>query len=221
MSSHHIVKDFQEPALLIADGEMCSLALLESLLEWSPMVLALDNAFMKVASLGVKVDYWLGDFDDVNPNEELEKWQQSHVQVVHTPDQNATDFEKGVDFLMQKGVREVNVLWATGKRFDHSLGNMSFLTKYHGKIKLVFYNDYSRMYMLNHSFSKWYKKGQIISLMPLPFAKAVSTTGLKYLLDKEDLEWGIRIGTSNEVPHDGEVSVNYTDGHLLMIEAVE
>jgi thiamine pyrophosphokinase len=35
MSSHHIVRDDQEPALIIANGAACSAELLGQLLEWS------------------------------------------------------------------------------------------------------------------------------------------------------------------------------------------
>ncbi len=44
MSSHHIVRDDQEPALIIANGEACSAELLGQLLEWSPLVIVLDSA---------------------------------------------------------------------------------------------------------------------------------------------------------------------------------
>ena len=63
MSSHHIIRDKQEPALIIANGEECTMDLLEQLLEWSPTVVVLDGAIERVISLGIKVDVWLGDFD--------------------------------------------------------------------------------------------------------------------------------------------------------------
>lgn len=44
MSSHHIVRDNQEPALIIANGADCGDDLLQQLMEWSPYVLALDGA---------------------------------------------------------------------------------------------------------------------------------------------------------------------------------
>jgi thiamine pyrophosphokinase len=56
MSSHHIIRDKQEPALIIANGEACSMDILDQLLEWSPMVIVLDGALEHVISLGIKVD---------------------------------------------------------------------------------------------------------------------------------------------------------------------
>ena len=56
MSSHHIVRDDQEPALIIANGAACSSELLGQLLEWSPLVVVLDSAMERVVALGIKVD---------------------------------------------------------------------------------------------------------------------------------------------------------------------
>ncbi|MBD3725125.1 MAG: thiamine diphosphokinase, partial [Flavobacteriaceae bacterium] len=63
MSSHHIVRDDQEPALIIANGAACSKELMGQLLEWSPFVVVLDSAIDRVLNLGIKVDVLLGDFD--------------------------------------------------------------------------------------------------------------------------------------------------------------
>ena len=48
MSSHHIVRDDQEPALIIANGAVCQPELLGQLLEWSPLVVVLDSAMERV-----------------------------------------------------------------------------------------------------------------------------------------------------------------------------
>ena len=60
MSSHHIVRDDQEPALIIANGASCSFELLGQLLEWSPIVVVLDNAIDRVLQLDIKIDVLLG-----------------------------------------------------------------------------------------------------------------------------------------------------------------
>ena len=56
MSSHHIIREKQEPALIIANGEACSGELLGQLLEWSPFIVVLDSAIHRVLDLGIKVD---------------------------------------------------------------------------------------------------------------------------------------------------------------------
>ena len=90
MSSHHIVRDDQEPALIIANGASCNEELLGQLLEWSPLVVVLDSAIERVIDLNIKIDVVLGDFDrDFNPYELLKS--QYPIEIVHTPDQNKTD----------------------------------------------------------------------------------------------------------------------------------
>ena len=127
MSSHHIVRDDQEPALIIANGASCSEELMGQLLEWSPLVIVLDSAIERVLELGIKVDVLLGDFDrGFNPEYYLEK--QYPLEIVHTPNQEKTDLEKAFDYLIDKGHKAVNVIWATGKRADHTITNITGLS---------------------------------------------------------------------------------------------
>ncbi len=54
MSSHHFVKEGQEPALFILDA--FSFSHVEPLLEWAPFVMVLDAALDKVLSWGIRID---------------------------------------------------------------------------------------------------------------------------------------------------------------------
>ena len=92
MSSHHFVKEGQEPALIIANGESCSYTLLTSLLEWCPYIVVLDGAYKRVEALQIKPDAIVGDFDSLDKiPEEL------NIEIVKIDDQNTTDLEKGRD----------------------------------------------------------------------------------------------------------------------------
>ncbi|HEY3403070.1 MAG TPA: hypothetical protein VGK59_06775 [Ohtaekwangia sp.] len=54
MSSHHFVREGQEPALIIVDATSHELA--EPLLEWVPLVVVVDTALEAVKSWGIKID---------------------------------------------------------------------------------------------------------------------------------------------------------------------
>lgn len=220
MSSHHVVRDKQEPALIIANGESCSMELLGQLLEWSPTVLVLDGAVHRVEELGIKIDVLLGDFDgDINPRE-IEKRQQP-IRIIHTPDQNATDLEKSIEWLLKEGYSAANILWATGRRADHTVNNMMSLLKYAGQIDLVMLDDYSRVFFLPKSYKKWYPADTIISLIPFGLVEGVSIKGLVYNLKDENLESGIRSGSSNRVKVDGWIEIDYRQGNLLLMECCD
>jgi thiamine pyrophosphokinase len=217
MSSHHIVRDEQEPALIIANGQNCSFELMGQLLEWSPVVMVLDGAIHRVLELGIKLDIILGDFDQTENWEELLANQQP-VEVVHTPDQNKTDLEKGLDFLIAKGHKAVNILWATGKRADHHINNLSTLAKYKDQITIVMLDDHSRIFNLPNQFIKWYPANQNISLIPLGSVFGLSTKGLVYNLQNEDLHLGQRTSSSNKTEADGLIEIKFDSGNLLLME---
>ena len=220
MSSHHIVRDDQEPALIIANGAACSMELLGQLLEWSPIVVVLDNAIDRVLQLDIKVDVLLGDFDD-NFNPELYKEKQFPLEIVHTPDQDKTDLEKAFDYLIEKEHKAVNVVWATGKRADHTITNITNIVSYRDKLKIVILDDHSKVFLLSNKFQKWYPKNTIISLIPIGKVSGITTQNLFYPLHNEQLTIGYRTGSSNHVAEDGIVTIEHSEGDLLLMECFD
>lgn len=221
MSSHHIVREKQEPALIIANGEACSEDLLGQLLEWSPFVLVLDGAIDRVLSRGIKIDVLFGDFDHLNIDLEDLRSSQFPIEIIHAPDQEKTDLEKAIEFLIERDFPAANIVWATGKRADHTMVNIANLPKYSGQIKLKMIDDHSCIFPIlpfPNIFIKWYKKGSTISLMPIGEATGITTKNLKYSLYSETLKLGHRNGSSNEAIEDGEVHISYQTGDMLIME---
>ncbi|HTO16100.1 MAG TPA: thiamine diphosphokinase [Edaphocola sp.] len=217
MSSHHFVKENQEPALIIANGESCSMDLLNQLLGWSPLVIVLDGAIERVMDLGIKVDILLGDFDrEFDPEKYLKL--QYPLKIVHTPDQEHTDLDKAYHYLIQNNIKAANVVWATGRRADHAITNMTNIVRYREKLKIVIFDDYSKIFLLPYKFEKWYPEGFKLSLIPVGNVEEISTENLSYPLVKENLVLGYRTGSSNQVLKDGIVEITYKKGDLLMME---
>ena len=217
MSSHHIVRDDQEPALIIANGASCNSELMGQLLEWSPLVIVLDSAIERVLNLGIKVDVLLGDFDrNFNPEVYIEH--QYPLEIIHTPNQDKTDLEKAFDFLIEKGHKAVNVIWATGKRADHTLTNITNIVQYRDQLKIVVIDDHSKVFLLSTKFDKWYTANTIISLIPVGKVSGITTKNLFYSLDNEELQIGYRTGSSNHVITDGIVTIEHQSGDLLLME---
>lgn len=224
MSSHHIVREKQEPALLIANGASCSSELMEQLLEWSPTVVVLDGAIERVLAKGIKVDVLLGDLDSQEIDIDLLRESQYPIQIVHTPDQDKTDLEKGIEYLIEKGYPAVNIVWATGRRMDHTFANISNITKYRNQIKIVMIDDHSKITPLLPKpfvFEKWYPANTIVSLLPLDHVKGITTNNLKYPLQEESLQLFVRMGNSNSVVQDGTVRISFSQGNLLLMECTD
>jgi thiamine pyrophosphokinase len=217
MSSHHIVRDDQEPALIIANGASCNPELLGQLLEWSPLVIVLDSAMERVLELGIKVDVLLGDFDrGFDPN--YYKEQQYPLEIVHTPDQNKTDLEKAFDYLIERKIPAVNVVWATGKRADHTITNITNITQYRDTLKIVVLDDHSKIFLLPKKYKKWYPANTTISLIPIGHVTGIHSENLFYPLENDTLTIGYRTGSSNHVKADGIVIIEHNQGDLLLME---
>jgi hypothetical protein len=56
VSSHHFVKEGQEPALLILNSTAISFQKVQELLEWSPTVIVAEDQLEVVLGWGIKID---------------------------------------------------------------------------------------------------------------------------------------------------------------------
>ena len=220
MSSHHIVRDDQEPALIIANGAACSDEILGQLLEWSPLVVVLDSAMERVVNLGIKVDVLLGDFDQ---GFDANYYKETHypIEIIHTPDQNKTDLEKAFDYLQARNIPAVNVVWATGKRADHTITNLTNIANYRDKLKIVIIDDHSKVFLMPRKFEKWYTEKTVISLIPIGKVTGIHSTNLHYPLNDDTLTMGYRTGSSNFVAQDGIVVIEHETGDLLLMECLD
>ena len=213
MSSHHFVKEGQEPALIIANGNACSYDLLTNIMEWCPFIVVLDGAYDRLLEMQIVPDVVIGDLDSLKAERNHQ-----HIKFVQLESQETTDLEKAIDYLSESGYDEINVLWATGNRLDHTLNNVATLARY-PKTRIVLYDDFSKCFLLPKSYKKHYDNGTALSLIPLPNAEGIVTSNMKYPLKNETLTYAKRSGTSNEVASDGIVEITYISGLLALIES--
>lgn len=217
MSSHHFVIDGQEPALIIADGNRCEQKLLDQLLEWCPFVIVLDGALQDALDKGIAFNVVSGDFDS-EPNAAEKTKHLQHVEVIHTPDQDYTDLEKGIALCIKKGYKDVHVVWGTGKRMDHSIGNIDTIIRFREEINVVFWDDYQKIYFAPSGFRKWYPKDTPISIVPWPECTGINATNLKWPLNNLKLCMGQRLGTCNQILEDGVLEITYQSGTMVLFE---
>ncbi len=65
MSSHHIVRENQEPALLIANAHAISFEKIQELLEWMPTVVVLSTEVEQVLAWGIKIDVVIAPYSEI------------------------------------------------------------------------------------------------------------------------------------------------------------
>lgn len=160
MSSHHIVRDEQEPALLIAEPSALQLEFVESLLEWSPTVVVLEPALREVLKWGIKIDVVVANMASL---EELKPRlvEQSPVKLL--------GFEAGdllnnaFIFLTDHNYPAVNVMadiYHT-RVFDLARSFQTLLDT------VVYFNDQKWTYMKSGRYRKWVTTGHHFGIHPV------------------------------------------------------
>lgn len=169
------------------------------------VVICCDGGANRAFEIGVPPDFVIGDLDSLS--EESRK-KLSAESIVHRPSQYKTDLEKALDFALEKGVTGVEVFGVAGGRLDHQLTNIQMLQKYAGLLRIKFYDESGYGFFIDSSAKFRAQIGQQISLIAFKRVSGVQTQGLKYALNGENLEWGVRDGQSNEaIEEDVEISV--------------
>ena len=178
-----------------------------------------DGAFLYLKKMNFpvkKLNFISGDFDTRdNENHWSELLENEHLEFIKTPDQNKTDFEKNLEILIQKKITHVDISGGSGKEMDHFLGNLSTAAKFKDLLKIVFFDEYSQYFFAENCTELNDVKGKTISLYPFPSVKNISTKGLKWTLNNEDLDLMTRIGTRN-IAENCVVTIEYEIGDLVV-----
>ena len=113
-------------AVILANGEYPAHELPLRLLAEAQFVVCCDGAANEYISRGHTPDVIIGDGDSLLP-EYKKRFSSIILQI---SDQETNDQTKAVHYLQSKGIRKIAIVGATGKREDHTLGNISLLMDY-------------------------------------------------------------------------------------------
>jgi thiamine pyrophosphokinase len=199
-------------ALIIANGDPPQKKRLAMLLKHAGAVICADGGANTAFKMGITPDAIVGDLDSIHA-EALVKFRR--VPVHEDRNDETTDLEKSIAWAIQSGFGHVTVVGASGKRVDHTVGNLGVLRKFYPDAVITLVDDHGELCYVGKQFSFESEKGEVVSLIPLNKCEGISTSGLRYALDDESLELGVREGTSNVVVS-SPVTVKVKKGHLAL-----
>lgn len=152
MSSHHFVKEQQEPAVFILEAEGISFDAVAPLLEWSPTLLVAQEAVEVVLRWGIKIDVILADLAFQHENGHLleEQYPLRFLTV-----SALSPLDEGVQDLLaseHKGVHLVGFNHQNHQQLEEKIFRLDLT---------VLDGDWKYYPVKGGKFSKWFVPGEI------------------------------------------------------------
>lgn len=145
MSSHHIVREKQEPALYLHHLGDFNEEYLGQLLEWSPTIMVAASEYEKALSLGIKIDVVIGINDGLQIQES--------TKFIYSGYEN---LPTAVKYLISEKYPAVNII-SNENRFDD-------LASFLPEINIVLFTAKEKSYAVKPGFSIWKPKGAVFHI---------------------------------------------------------
>lgn len=181
-------------AVILANGKFPEHLIPLSKLFAAKTLVCCDGAIEHLDNLSITPTVLIGDLDSVNGRLKA-KYQQI---ILHDPDQYTNDLTKAVKWCVDKKIKTVVIVGATGKREDHTLGNIGLLVKYANMgvdCEMVTDTGVIKPYLKSVRLKSFV--GQQVSIFSPNNSTVISTKNLMYPIENRSIpEWWM--GTLNE-----------------------
>jgi thiamine pyrophosphokinase len=187
-------------ALLLVNGELDKPEILRSRIraERFDMLLGVDGGARYANLFNIKLDAIIGDLDSLS---ELEQQSMNNTEFISYPaEKNETDLELALLYAKKQGANKIVMVGVMGARMDMTIANILLI----GHVRMsscrveVWHGEQTGWVIKPPGEDILGKPGDMVSLIPLfGDALGISTHGLKYSLNNEDLISGSTRGISN------------------------
>ena len=196
-------------AVVLANGDYPTNPMPLKVLAEASYVVCCDGGADEYIRRGYMPDVIIGDGDSLS-----EENREKYKHILHRlSDQETNDQTKAINFLLSQGKRHIAIVGATGKREDHTLGNLSLLIDYmRAGADVRTYTDYGVFIPCRNTCSFPCHPGQQVSIINFT-AHGLRGKGLVYPLSDFTNWWQ---GTLNECTGT-EFTIEAEGEYLLVI----
>lgn len=195
--------------VIVGNGEFPTTPLTLKILKEATTVILCDGAANSYIKTGRNFDVIIGDGDSVS----TEVKQNYASKIIINSDQETNDQTKAINFLYSKGITEISIIGATGKREDHSLGNISLLIDYMQRgVNAKIFTDYGVFIPITGNSKILVNPKQKVSIFNYNCTE-MSAIGLKYPIRAFNALWQ---GTLNEALNN-EIIISTNGQYLLYL----
>ena len=193
-----------ETCLLVLAGQPPSDALITWRIEDADYSIAVDGGYLCFRQAGLVPDTLIGDLDSLS-EEEHPGSEFPELKVMHLHEQDSTDFEKALNWIqVNTNIKKLIILGGLGKRTDHLMTNLLVASVADQFLEITFDDDQEWMRRVTPScpLSLHGRKGANLSILPLCESSGVTTKGLQWELNSENIGGSKIVGQSNRCKSD-------------------
>lgn len=196
--------------VIIADGSFPTHKIPLEYLRNAEHVICCDGSAGNLINFGLEPEAIVGDMDSLSS--ELAKRYSDRLFIDNGEETN--DLTKAVAWCKGKGYNDIAIVGATGKREDHTIGNISLLAEYCKDANIIMVTDTGTLkpYLKGVEIQSF--PGQQVSIFSIDPETEITSTGLKYPLSKTKIKnWWV--ATLNETISDS-FTLEFTSGKVIV-----
>lgn len=175
-------------------------------------LIAADGAANTLLGHDILPEYVVGDLDSIS-NDVLHSLHRVS-EIVVNPSQEYTDFEKTLLFAEEQLWTHLLIVGFHGGDLEHTLNNWSVLLRHAQRLHLTVLDRERYLIPIFHNIHVGLSQHELVSLIPQPAAR-ITTTGLEWELNNEELRLGEREGSRNQLT-DTHMSITLHEGSFLL-----
>jgi thiamine pyrophosphokinase len=200
----------KEYTVIVADGSFPVNEIPLGYLRDSRRIICCDGSADRVIASGYVPDAIIGDMDSLSAVNAA----RYSDRIFRIGEQETNDLTKSVEWCRSRDLTDLVILGGTGKREDHTLGNISLLAEYAQNVDVRMVTDTGVFIPLLHSSTMESFPGQQVSVFSIDPATEITSSGLRYGMEKRKLEnWWC--ATLNESLGD-EFRLEFSQGRLIV-----
>jgi len=197
--------------VILANGRFPSHPIPMGKLTGAKRIVCCDGSAQGLNNIGLEPFAIVGDLDSLSS--ELKSLYADRL--YHFPDQDSNDLTKSVYWCKERGYTKISILAGTGKRDDHTMGNIGLLTRYlELGMEVEMVTDFGTFVPLLSTARLDSFAGQQVSIFSFNNSTRITTSNLKYPIQEKSLTspW---MGTLNESLGDW-FEIAFTPGPIIV-----
>jgi thiamine pyrophosphokinase len=169
--------------VIVADGNFPQHEIPLGYLKNAKRIVCCDGSTESLLLYGMLPDAIVGDMDSLT-DELISRFADRIFPDKH---QDTNDLTKAVSWCSNMGYKDIVIVGATGKREDHTLGNISLLADYVKNMNVMMVTDTGILLPFLNSSEISSSRGQQVSIFSIDPDTEITSSGLRYPLVRTKL----------------------------------